>query len=249
MPCSADTPITVITPNLNSGSKLLLSCQSVAQDELEVEHLIMDGGSTDHSVDAVRRANLPHVRIHSEPDNGVYDALNRAVGLATGRYLYCLGAGDVLLPGALRHVAQQLPVDNATLLYGSVLIQGTEYGQRFSARRLLRDNLCHQAAFYGRDVFATCGQYDLRYPVLADYEFNMRCFGSTAVTKQYVPLLVAEYEGGGLSDRQVDHAFLRDKASLIRKHFGVAMWAEYHARRRISLWRHPPAAPDKARAT
>ena len=227
----------IITPTFNPGSKLEATLNSVREQNAAWEHVIVDGGSTDGTLDVLRDCLTPHLRWVSQPDQGVYDAMNRGIALSRGRYLYFLGAGDVLRPSVLEIVAKQLPYHECALIYGDVLWQNENrvYGGDFTPLDIARRNLPHQGAFYGRDLF-TSGGFDLRYPIEADHALNIRIFGDRRAERRYLDLIVANFEGGGLSDVRQDEAFLRDRLRLVRQHLG---WPLYLLCL-LSLWT-PPA--------
>ncbi len=226
--------ITIITPNYNSGQKLSATLDSVRAQQAKVEYLVIDGQSTDESLAIARsfeRKNPDWTRVVSQKDLGVYDAMNRGITLAKGRYLYFLGAGDLLYPGVLSHIVDSLPADDRTLVYGNMLWKDRRYDGRFSAWKLRGDNLPHQAAFYGRDIFQIVGTYELKYKTLADWALNLAIFGDRRIRRKYVDVLVAAYEGGGLSDRIADDAFISDRAMLLRRlGWRSALYARVHAR-------------------
>ena len=211
--------ISIITPTFNSGAKIAATIASVlSQRKGLYEFLVIDGGSTDDTV-AHLRAQGPALRYVSEPDKGVYDAMNKGICLSSGKFLYFLGAGDRLLPGALEAVAAELSklpcqqkTSRPTLLYGDVrlAIDSRPYDGRFNRFKLLRRNICHQAIFYQRSVFERLGFYNTKYRSLADWEFNIRCFNDYGVCKRYIPLQIADYEGGGKSQTTHDIAFQGD---------------------------------------
>ncbi len=217
-----DAPLfTVITPTFNPGPKLAATVASVARQDVAHEHLIVDGGSTDGSLDFVAP---PAVRVTSEPDRGVYDAMNKGIRQARGRYLYFLGAGDTLTPGTLGRIARSLPTHDRGFVYGNALMDGYLHAGPISARKLYDVNVSHQAVFYGRDVFGLVGEFDLTYPAYSDWATNIRCFGRPEVERRYVPVVVAEFELGGLSTAG-DPAFARDKDAIYRRHLGGAAMA------------------------
>jgi glycosyltransferase involved in cell wall biosynthesis len=208
--------ISVITPTFNSGAKIAATVASVlSQGKGLYEFLVIDGGSTDGTL-AHLRAQGPALRYVSEPDDGIYDAMNKGIRLSSGKFLYFLGAGDRLLPGVLQAVAAEISklpcqgqTSRPTLLYGTVEFSGNSrpYDGRFNRFKLLGDNICHQAIFYQRSVFARLGFYNTKYQSLADWEFNIRCFNDRGIHKRYIPLRIANYEGGGKSATAPDPAF------------------------------------------
>ncbi len=208
----------IIIPTFNAAPKLAATLDSVVSQGADCEVWVMDGASTDETARIIApylaRENLS---FYSERDAGVYDAMNRGIERARGRYLYFLGAGDALLPDALAAMAPHLPDDDGSFVYGDVrLSDGTIWGGRMGAQRLRKRNICHQAVFYGREVFERLGSYDLRYPILSDYAFNLRCFADADIAKIYADVTVATFEGGGLSASHYDEMFVADRLKLVR---------------------------------
>ena len=211
--------ISVIITTFNSGAKIAATLASVLSQKKDLyEFLVIDGGSNDDTL-AQLHAQGPALRYLSEPDEGIYDAMNKGIRLTSGEFLYFLGAGDRLLPGVLEAVAaeiRKLPsqgqTSRPTLLYGNVDLSdyNRPYDGRFNRFKLLRRNICHQAVFYQRSVFDRLGFYNTKYPSLADWEFNIRCFNDPNIRKRYIPLRIADYEGGGKSITAPDPAFYAD---------------------------------------
>jgi len=217
----------LIVPTRNSGAALDATLASVlSQDFADFELLIVDGASTDDTAGRLAGVADPRVHFASEPDRGIYDAMNKGIERSNGRYLLFLGAGDRLYPGVLGSVREHLPATGPALVYGNVLWGGAEYDGPFTKRKLTEKNICHQSIFYGRDVFRIAGTYDLRYPLHADWAFNMRCFGDRRIEKRYVPVTVATFEPG--ASTRGDPAFEADRRSLQMRELGATTyWASY----------------------
>jgi glycosyltransferase involved in cell wall biosynthesis len=214
--------ISIVIPSYNCAEKLTGTLESVVAQQRDLyEVIVVDGGSTDETL-ALLSEYGDGVKYLSEKDEGVYDAMNKGIELARGRYLYFLGAGDLLRPRALKSVAPYLPAKPA-IVYGNVWDAGTKrkHGGRFNKWRLSRINIGHQACFYERSVFEQDGKYDKQYGVVADWVLNMRCFAKPEIEKIYVNQVIADFEGGGLSNTIGDPAFLEQRLSLIRNNLGL----------------------------
>jgi glycosyltransferase involved in cell wall biosynthesis len=226
---SVRTPwLSIIIPVYDAAAKLSGTLSSLRLNEAPgVEIVIVDGSRCPRTAAVARAFEVaPPDSLHliAEPDTGIYDAMNKGIRHSRGEWTYFLGAGDHLLPGALGAMRRQLPENHRAICYGNVLWSGKIYDGPFTAGKLCWYNICHQAIFYGRPVFELLGDYDLRYPACADWEFNLRAYGSPAVTKTYIPITVAEYESGGRSSLG-DAAFEQDRWKLAKKHLGVAITA------------------------
>lgn len=242
------TPLfSIITPTFNCAAQLQRTADSLAQqDNTLFEHILVDGLSTDGTLDVIRDCanGAAHmVRWVSQKDEGIYDAMNKGVDMASGNFLLFLGAGDLLRPGILQEVAPLLPQNTLSLFYGNALMEGGHvYGAPFNKSKIAKLNICHQAIFYGREVFRHIGQFELQYRVLADHAFNIKCFADDGVQKIYVDRIISEYEADGFSAHHTDEAFARDRETLIKRHLGWKSFLVY----RFFQWELYGPAPVRA---
>jgi glycosyltransferase involved in cell wall biosynthesis len=224
----------VIIPSYNCERKLEATIESVLSQQAGLyELIVVDGGSIDKTLDVIRKYE-GRLRFVSEPDRGVYDAMNKGVRMSTGKYVFILGAGDRLKDGVLVRVAKMLP-DEPSFVYGDAYLErhGVLMGGALDKADFIRTNICQQAIFYERTIFDLLGGFDLRYKVYADWAFNMKCFADSRLRKVYLHLIVADFEGWGISDTQEDTHFKNDFPGFIRKYVGVG----YYLRYRIYLMR------------
>ncbi|MBA2620120.1 MAG: glycosyltransferase [Acidobacteria bacterium] len=214
----------IILATYNCGRKVENTLESIFSQNRDLfELIVFDGASTDDTLDFIKKYE-GDLTLVSERDAGVYDAFNKAIDLAGGEYLYFIGAGDCLRPKILEQVKEFLPHHNPSLVYGYCYFVRQEIynGREFTAADFVRDNLCQQGIFYHRAVFDIIGKYDLRYKVFADWFFNLKCFIDDKINKQYIPLLIADYEEGGLSSNlKRDPVFLKEFPLFVRKQFGT----------------------------
>lgn len=218
--------ISIVIPTYNCGQKFAASMESVlSQSKGLYEIVVVDGGSTDDTVNVIKGYG-DKLRFISEPDYSVYDGLNKGIGMASGKYLLFLGAGDRLKEGVLDHVAEKLPLDGPSFVYGDAYLvrHGIRVCGEFCLKEFMARNICQQSIFYERSIFQMLGRFDLKYLIYADWAFNMKCFADKRIRKVYLDLVVADFEGWGISDRQQDKVFLQDLPRLIRKHVGWEMY-------------------------
>lgn len=242
----------VIIPSYNCGPKLAATIESVlSQPEGLYELIVVDGGSTDETLDVIRRF-AGRLRYVSESDRGVYDAMNKGVAMSKGKYVFILGGGDRLRDGVLGRVAALLP-DEPSFVYGDAYLErhGVTMGGATKKTDFIRTNICHQAIFYERTAFDLLGGFDLKYKVYADWAFNMKCFADARLRKVYLGLVVADFEGWGISDTQADANFVKDFPALIRRHVGLSHYVRYRiylARVSFHRFRHGLAGSVKETA-
>jgi glycosyltransferase involved in cell wall biosynthesis len=219
--------ISIITV-VRNGADTLESCiQSViGQAYRNIEFIVMDGGSTDGTPDILRRYDSKITFWNSESDSGIYDAMNKGMRHVTGERILFLGSDDTL-SADLRTVAPFLIHDD-TIYYGDAYWPGRQrlYDGLFTATKLARTNICHQAVFYPRAVFNKYS-FNLRYSLQADWELNMRCFSDPEFRFQYIPVQIAVYNDlEGLSSVKRDLALEQDYIALMWRHFPwpIAVW-------------------------
>ncbi|MGI8421849.1 MAG: glycosyltransferase family 2 protein, partial [Gaiellaceae bacterium] len=174
--------VSIVTPSFNQGSFIEETILSVAeQDYPRVEHIVVDGGSTDGTLDVLRRH--PHLRWVSEPDGGQADAVNRGFALARGEIFGWLNSDDTYLPGAIAAAVETLRDTGCGLVHGGWR-QIDEHGATIRdvaavpfdyERQLERANRVAQpGSFFTREAFEAVGGLDTRYRYAMDYELWLR---------------------------------------------------------------------------
>lgn len=239
---SADIPssrplISIITVTRNAARDLPGCLDSVAaQTDVPYEHWVVDGGSTDGTLELLASRNDPRIRWISEPDRGIYDAMNKAVRLARGQWIYFLGSDDRMRADALRSMASFFR-NPLTIYYGDVWMtkRNIRYAGKFGAAKLALKNICQQAIFYPARVFET-HTFNERYTVQADWALNMACWKDSQFLFQYVPLMVADFKDeGGISSERRDLAIERDYTLLLRRYF--RFWISWPLCVIVVIWR------------
>jgi len=218
--------LSVITAVYNGDATLERAITSVvSQVCARMEFIIIDGGSTDCSIDLLRKYENSIDYWISEDDKGIYDALNKGIALATGEWLYFLGADDALADVNVLNAIFSQQYDSK-FLYGDVVYGNTGriYGGGFTKRMLTKENICQQGIFYHVDLFKILGNFDLKYPLLADWVFNMRAFALSGTKPTHLNVIVAEYSLAGASNRIIDVAFAKDRFALINKYLGFSYY-------------------------
>lgn len=195
--------VSVITAVLNGKERLEKTIQSVInQTYKNIEYIIIDGGSTDGTLDVIKNYQYAIHAWISEPDKGVYDALNKGIRLASGDWVNFMNAGDVFYSSNSIALLKKYFQEDTVLIYGDVRInygdfERTQYAKSFS--RLWRGGICcHQSVFIKKQILAKLG-FNLDYNFAADYELLCRIYlGGYSVTK--VNIIVSKVSTKGQTD-------------------------------------------------
>lgn len=221
---TAERPlVSVITVVFNGARYLEETIVAVAsQTYPNIEHIVIDGGSTDGTADILRQYDDKLGYWMSEPDAGLYDAMNKGVALVDDPESYILfaNADDSLYsPDAISRA--MLLGQGADLVYGKMVLTDDEIsgvaGREVQLADLARQTLCHPATFVRKRVFDRVGRFDTGYSIAADYDHIVRCF-TASVSTRFVDVIVARMRMGGLSE---DRFMLscRERKAVIRSHF------------------------------
>lgn len=194
--------ISVISITFNAVDCLEKTIESVIkQSGLDVEYIIIDGGSTDGTVDIIKSYGDYISYWVSEPDNGIYDAMNKGISVATGEVLAFLNAGDHYNDDCLKTVAERIV--NNDLVIGNAY--KTSNNERAGLFQYCPDEYeykmpcCHQAVFTRKKVFDELGKYDTQYRICADYEWIKRVLHSKKYKVNWIEDVLVDYDISGIS--------------------------------------------------
>ena len=215
--------ISVVTVSYNSADTIADTLRSVRdQSHDAVEHILIDGASTDQTMEQVRRhgGHLSHVV--SEPDLGIYDAMNKGLRLATGDFVGFLNADDLLASrDTLALLAQAMP--DADALYGDLLyVDATRTDKivrswisgNYSRRRLRFGWMPPHPTFYVRRSLLAGTQFNQRYRIAADYDFMLRCLLRPGLRVMYVPEVLIRMRTGGASNQSLKAMWRKSREDL-----------------------------------
>jgi glycosyltransferase involved in cell wall biosynthesis len=226
-----DIKISIITPVLNEVVCIEECICSVSkQSKVEIEHIIVDGGSTDGTLNVLEKYHHTALKIiKQKTPNGIYGAINEGLACARGKWILVLGADDSLIPNALIESFHYM-TNNSEAYYGNVVLKssGDSYDGFFSFRKLMYKNICHQAIFYP-GIYCKQNLYSKEYKILADYEYLMRFISSNKIN--YIPVNIALYNDiTGLSSNNTDYNFFKNKIYIIKENFPINYYYEYLSR-------------------
>lgn len=206
--------ISVITVTYNSAATLADTLDSVlAQDYPEVEHVLVDGASKDSTVEIIRR--YPHVQNWiSEPDKGLYDAINKGIRMATGDIIGILNSDDFFpRKDILSTIAQQFEQQAVDAVYGDIAFVHPGDLERvvrhYSAKRFHPGRFAygfmppHPSFYVRRERYQQLGVYQTDYKIAADYELLMRFLYRNKIPAAYIPEVLVYMRTGGVSNENL----------------------------------------------
>jgi glycosyltransferase len=259
--------ISVVTTCRNAAPTLQAALESVrVQQGVEVEHIVVDGKSTDGTLDVVA-AHGPHVaKLISEPDSGIYDGLNKGVRAATGDVIGFVHADDALAhPGVLHRIAKLFDDPSIDAVYGDLVYVDRDRPEKvlrywkagsYSRLRLLKGWMPpHPTLYMRRQVYERFGLFDTRFRIAADYEQMLRVLWHGRIRAAYVPEVLVRMRAGGASNGSLpnmlrklaeDFQALRQNGispaqALLLKN--VTKLPQFVARPPVALWTEPDRTP------
>ncbi|WP_295640774.1 glycosyltransferase family 2 protein [uncultured Methylibium sp.] len=226
--------VSVITVCRNSAATIGDTLRSLAaQTHAELEHLVIDGASTDGTQDLVRSLGTRYTVLVSEPDRGIYDAMNKGLRLATGDCVGFLNADDMLAsPEALARIAQAAA--GSHIVYGDLEYLGVTTGRvvrHWRSGHYRRDRLRygwmppHPTFYVKRDLPAVAQGFDTTLSIAADYDFMTRCLLQPGIAISYVPEVLVRMRLGGASNASARGMLRKSREDLLvmRRH-GLGGW-------------------------
>ncbi len=230
--------ITIITVTLNNETTVADTLRSVkCQTYGDIEHIVVDGASTDETLRQVSVHGQRVSTVLSEPDAGIYDAMNKGARLASGDLVGFLNADDMLaFPGAITAIAEAAREPRIDAVFGDLLyvnrlntgrVVRRWRGSEYSLQRLHWGWMPSHPTFYVRRTqLLQLGGFDLSLKIAADYEFMLRYLNRPKIHAKYIPEVLVRMRSGGASNRSLKAMLTKsreDLAALRRNNVGGAL--------------------------
>ena len=227
--------VTVVTAVLNDAGHIEQTILSViSQTDIEIEYIIVDGGSKDGTLELIGKYKDKISLLISEPDRGVYDAMNKGIKYSTGDFVYFLNSGDVLLnPSILSKIKLEELKERNAIIYGNVVvaygnIEALEKPRPFfnSKMKFKGIGICHQSMFFPGELIRN-EKYDLSYNIAADYDLAYRLWRKGTVFL-YKDINIAKYDWGkGISSNPYKLLDVyRENARVCHQQLNPLYWAK-----------------------
>ncbi|MGI5974567.1 MAG: glycosyltransferase family 2 protein [Paludibacter sp.] len=233
--------LSIITINRNNVIGLRKTIESVVcQAFKDFEYIIIDGASTDGSVDVIKEYHDSITYWVSEPDKGIYNAMNKGIKVAKGEYCYFLNSGDWLYDCKILEMVFNENI-NSDIISGNIL-KKTEVEtspQIFTIRNLLIKNIPHQAMFIKKKLFENDQMYNEGLKILSDFLFNIQvCL--KGVSYKYINLIIANYDTTGISNNNDHYQLLLDEEKyILNKTLPCAVQDDYKYFLNKKTFNHP----------
>ncbi|HEX7812191.1 MAG TPA: glycosyltransferase family 2 protein [Burkholderiales bacterium] len=251
--------ITVITVCFNSVATIADTLSAVAmQRNSDYEHVVVDGASADGTVELVRNFSPKVARLISEPDRGLYDAMNKGIAAATGNYIGFLNSDDVYAnPDVLAKVAKALESGPVDAVHGDLLyVSAADTGKviRYWKSKPYHPGAfeagwhpAHPTLFVRTELLRGLGGFDTSYRYHADFDLMVRLFIERRISSAYIPEVLVRMRTGGQSNRSIGNIVRGNRESYqIARRTGIAVSPLWFARKlcnRIPQFIRRPPAP------
>lgn len=234
--------LSIITINRNNAAGLEKTMQSVAvQTFKEFEYIVVDGASTDGSVEVIKNLEpeFKHLKWLSEPDRGIYNAMNKGIHMASGEYIQILNSADCL---AADDVTEKMlsaleKEENPSILYGNMVkcfpngrqkVDKGFAGEEITMLGMYTGTLNHDPAYIRRDLFEKYGYYDENLKIVSDWKWYVQAIIFGGEKPKYVDLNVTLFDMTGISETNMS---LRDneKRKALEEMVNPTILADYDA--------------------
>ena len=218
--------VSIITVTLNSAAFVEDCIKSViSQTYPNIEHIIIDGNSSDGTKEYLESSNLPsHVRFKSEKDRGIYDALNKGLLMASGDVIGILHSDDFFSDENVLSDVQKLFEEGADVVYGDLVYVDRETGQsiirdwkagNYSELDLLMGWMPpHPTFFFKGELLKTKGLYSTDFRIAGDYEYMLRFLTDSKLKIRYCNRVITNMRTGGVSNRSLKNILRKMKEDL-----------------------------------
>lgn len=221
--------ISVITATYNSAATIRDTIESVMkQTYADIEYIIVDGGSSDETMDIVRSAEplfCGRMKYISEPDRGIYDAMNKGIAMATGDVVGILNSDDFFTSDSVVSLIASSFSDDIEAVYGDIhFVSPSNLGRcvRYYSSRHFRPWMmrfgympAHPSFYARKSVYTRCGTYSLDYKIASDFDMMVRLFCRYRINAKYVPADFVTMRTGGVSTKSLSNRLLITKEDAV----------------------------------
>ena len=218
--------ISIITATYNAEKTIETAIKSVLnQSYPNIEYIIVDGNSSDNTLNIINSYKSKIHHIISEPDKGIYDAINKGIQLASGNIIGVLHADDVFYnEKTLEQITNTFLNEDCDATYGDlqyVNASNIEKIIRYWKSSIFTPKLLktgwmppHPTLFVKKEIFEQIGTYNLKYKIAADYDFILRLFSNRSYKFKYIPSVITRMRVGGASNKSIKNIIRKSKEDI-----------------------------------
>ncbi|MFP4845640.1 glycosyltransferase family 2 protein [Winogradskyella sp. PE311] len=214
--------MSIITINYNDSVGLMKTMESVQlQSYRDFEHVIIDGDSNDNSLEVIKSFNYDNLNYISEPDSGIYNAMNKGIAKAKGKFLLFLNSGDILENNnVISNVIPYLSKDYSVLA-GDIIFNEDEgmrlreHPEQLYFSYLVGNAISHPSTFIKNSLFNTYGNYNENLKIVSDWAFFLKVLGLNNETYFRLPLTISIFDTKGVSSREENFSEVYKERHLV----------------------------------
>jgi len=215
--------VSIITVSFNSQSTIEDTIISVAnQTHQEIEHIIIDGGSRDGTLDIIQKYSNKLNQVVSEPDNGIYDAMNKGINLSTGEILGFLNADDIYFDRkCISNVVDEFWSKNVDSVFADLVYVHPDNLDKvvryYSSKKFSPEKFAygwmpaHPTFFAKRNCYELYGFFKTEYMIASDYELLVRFLSKYKITYSYIPNVLVKMRTGGISTQSLKNNWILNR--------------------------------------
>ncbi|MCA0131976.1 glycosyltransferase family 2 protein [Winogradskyella alexanderae] len=219
--------LSIITINYNNALGLKKTMESLgSQSSRDFEHIIIDGNSTDDSLNVIKSFNYKNLNFVSERDSGIYNAMNKGIKMAKGKYILFLNSGDYLEnKKVISHVLPYLKNDYG-VLSGSLIFDEDsgprlrEHPEKMTFSYLVGNAISHPSTFIKRELFSKYGLYDESLKIVSDWAFFIKVLGLNNESFAKIPLTISVFDTKGVSSNENNYDYVyKERRKVLETYF------------------------------
>ena len=217
--------VSIITACYNAESTIERCLNSINnQDYSNIEHIVIDGASDDKTLEILEKQQNSISHLVSEQDNGIYDALNKGIKLATGDIIGFLHADDLFASQqTISQIVASFSQKSTDSVYGDLEYISSKgkiirywKSSEFTLSKLKKGWMPPHPTFFVRaSVYQKCGLFDTKFKIAADYDFMLRVLGRYKISTAYLPLIITQMQLGGASNKNIRNILIKMKEDFI----------------------------------
>lgn len=228
------TKISIITINYNDKVGLEKTMQSVVnQVDNDFEYIVIDGNSADGSKEVLEKYNQQITYSLSEPDSGIYNAMNKGIRVAKGNYLLFLNSGDYLFDNDVISKVKKIIDGNYDIYYGNTIFKNKLkeeviiYPEKLSFHFFTYNSLCHQATFIKKSLFESIFYYNESLKIISDWEFMIYAICKKNCSYKHINEFICYYDFEGVSSNENSKKIIKEERNAVMNKYFSAFIEDY----------------------